>query len=253
MITLYSVTVCESNGRGYDSIQFSRGVVVPFQKIKFGDEVKIVGKPTSSSGSSRPRIQIRGLLQQLKFVVRGTKRVNLEISHSTDSTIGVGQFIKSRPETQQERIERMQREFEAAKKEMEEKLTRQAARIRKQREALERKTGEKEEGARREKRAVSWLESLGYTSVQRTSPKAPGYDIKAVMPNGGPFEGEVKPKGELLTDPEGLYALNHQSSWRLIEYDRKTDSFEMFTYNECVWKELTRRYWKPYPVRRKAA
>ena len=149
-------------------------------------------------------------------------------------------------ETDKERAERLEREKAAYA----DKLAALEKKSRKQREALERQPGNKREGARREKMAVAWLKSLGCKSVTRTSPKAPGYDIDGIDSTGKRYQFEVKPKGESLTEAEGKFAEEHQTTWRLIEYNPKTHRFRMFKYSQCVRRQKTRVVWlfNPYPT-----
>jgi hypothetical protein len=148
------------------------------------------------------------------------------------------------PETDKERADRL----EAEKKAYEAKLTALASKVRKQREALERQPGKKGEGKRRENLAVYWLKTIGYVDAKRTSPKAPGFDIVGTTSTGEQHQFEVKPKGELITDPEAKFAEAHKATWRLIEFNRKTGKFRMFTYDQLVWRSKLQTVWRANPV-----
>lgn len=156
--------------------------------------------------------------------------------------------LHQRPETEQERVERILREESEKRAAILAKLAAAENKVRKQREALERQPGNKYEGARREKLACKWLLGEGFTKSKRTSPRAPGYDIDAINSVGVAWQFEVKPKGETLTEPEHRFALAHQDTWRLIEYNPKTQTFKMYTYAQCVWKEKLVKRYKFYPV-----
>jgi hypothetical protein len=158
-------------------------------------------------------------------------------------------------ETDKERADRLEVERVAERAKYEAKLLSQSNKIRKQREAMERQPGNKWECARRENLAVEWLKKLGIVG-NRTSPKAPGYDIDAAATAevdsrfevGKQYHFEVKPKGELVSEPEEKFAREHQDSWRLIEFDRKTGGFKMFRYDQCVWRTKLETKYRCNPV-----